>query len=243
MSAKQPVVQVEGLSRSYGDFQALRRVSFEINRGEVVGLLGRNGAGKTTCLKVLTGLLLPTEGRVFLEGNDIVADPMAARSRIGYLPENPAVYAELTVLQYLRFIARLRGVPEAEFDALFEKVTSKTGLEKARHSLIKHLSLGYRKRVGIAQTLMGHPPLLIFDEPVSGLDPHQIVEMRKLVRELAQDHTILLSSHILTEVSRTCDRVIILHRGEKVAEFQGEELNNLEERFLSLTGGEMEVGR
>ncbi len=242
MSAEHPV-QVQELSRSYGDFQALRNVSFNIKRGEVVGLLGRNGAGKTTCLKVLTGLLLPTEGRVFLEGIDTVADPMAARSRIGYLPENPAVYAELTVKQYLRFIARLRGVAEEDFDAQFQDVTSRTGLEKAQHSLIKHLSLGYRKRVGIAQTLMGHPPLLIFDEPVSGLDPHQIVEMRKLVRKLAEDHTILLSSHILTEVSRTCDRVIILHRGEKVAEFQGDELNNLEERFLSLTGGEMEVGQ
>lgn len=238
-----PVVQVEGLSRSYGEFEALRQVSFEIKKGEVVGLLGRNGAGKTTCLKVLTGLMLPTQGKVFLEGNDIVADPMAARSRIGYLPENPAVYAELTVAQYLRFIARLRGVPEPDFAELFEEVTQKTGLEKARSSLIKHLSLGYRKRVGIAQTLMGRPPLLIFDEPISGLDPHQIVELRKLVRELAAEHTILLSSHILTEVSRTCDRVILLHRGEKVAEFKGAELQNLEERFLSLTGGEMEVGR
>jgi len=237
------VVKIDNLSRSYDDFQALKQVSFEIHKGEVVGLLGRNGAGKTTCLKVLTGLMLPTEGSVFVEGNNIVTDPLSVRPLIGYLPENPALYVDLTVRQYLQFIARLRGVAEADFDSEFTDVTSQTGLSNARHSLIRHLSLGYRKRVGIAQTLMGRPPLLIFDEPVSGLDPHQIVEMRKLIRQLAKSHTILLSSHILTEVSHTCDRVIILHRGQKVAELSGNESGDLESRFLSLTGGEVEVGR
>lgn len=237
------MVQAENLGRNYGGFRALHNVSFQIQRGEVVGLLGLNGAGKSTCLKILTGLLLPSEGSVHLDGIDTLQDPQAARTRTGYLPEQPALYDELTVREYLRFIARLRGVPGDGFDAEFAQITERTGLQKARRSLIRHLSLGYRKRVGIAATLAGNPPLLILDEPISGLDPRQIVEMRHLVRALAKDHTVLLSSHILTEVSRTCDRVIVLHRGAMVGELHGNELDHLEERFIAWTEGETEVGQ
>ncbi|MBW7858540.1 MAG: ABC transporter ATP-binding protein [Leptonema sp. (in: Bacteria)] len=229
------VIKVENLCRNYGSVRAVDNVNFEINRGEIVGLLGRNGAGKTTCLRMLTGLLLPSAGRIFINNIDITENPTEARSAIGFLPEQPALYPELTVFQYLQFIARLRGVSREDFKPVFESILTKTGLENVDNFIIRNLSLGYKKRVGIAQTLIGATDLLVFDEPISGLDPHQIVEMRNLLRELGKDHTIILSSHILTEVSRTCDRVMILEKGKMIAELKGDQLNDLEDRFLQLT--------
>lgn len=231
------MIHVENLTKYYGTFPALKDVSFDIQPGEVVGLLGLNGAGKTTCLRTLTGFLTPTSGECSIDGIDVFEDPLAVKHRIGYLPEVPPLYTELTVEDYLRFVARLRGVIDKEaFEEQFLRVTELTRLEPARRSLIANLSLGYRKRVGIAQALIGTPSVLIFDEPISGLDPVQIVEIRKLMRRLAGEHTILISSHILTEVSQTCDRVIVIHKGELAGEISGDALHqNLEEQFLEMT--------
>lgn len=239
------MIRVSQLTKYYGNFAALEDVSFTINRGEVVGLLGLNGAGKTTCLRVLTGYLVPSAGECFIDGMNVFANPLEVKKRMGYLPEVPPLYPEMTVEDYLRFVARLRGISKADFDAEFMRVTELTQLELARRSLIQHLSLGFRKRVGIAQSLIGSPPVLIFDEPVSGLDPVQIVEVRKLIRRLAGDHTILISSHILTEVSQTCDRVIVVHKGRMAGELTGPELQTgLENRFMEMTATPVtEVGR
>ncbi|MCB1137645.1 MAG: ABC transporter ATP-binding protein [Leptospiraceae bacterium] len=238
-----PPIRLSRVTKYYGDFPALQDVSFDIHAGEVVGLLGLNGAGKTTCLRLLTGFLTPSDGSLEVEGNDVSENPLEIRSKLGYLPEVPPLYLELTVRDYLHFVARLRGVSEDDFASEFDRVVERTNLQPARRSLIRHLSLGYRKRVGIAQALIGNPPILIFDEPVSGLDPRQIVEVRNLIRDLAGQHTILISSHILTEVSRTCDRVLILHRGRLAASLEGDQLEkDLESEFMKHTTGTVEVG-
>lgn len=230
------MIEAIGLTKYYGDFAALQDVSFKVAPGEVLGLLGLNGAGKTTYIRLLTGYLVPTEGETRIAGQSILSDPMGVKTKLGYLPEQPPLYPELTVEDYLRFVARLRGIPEQDFGEEFLRVLDVAQLSPARQSLIRNLSLGYRKRVGIAQAIIGSPEVLIFDEPVSGLDPRQIVEIRKLIRSLAGKHTILVSSHILTEVSRTCDRVLIIHNGKVAGELAGENMANLEDRFMELTG-------
>ena len=230
------MIKVNQLTKYYGDHPALQDVSFELQAGEVVGLLGLNGAGKTTCLRILTGYLAPTEGETFIDNIDVFSKPMEVKSRVGYLPETPPLYPELTVEDYLRFVARMRGVAEADFAQELQRISQVTQTEDVLRSLIRHLSLGYRKRVAIAQALLGSPPVLIFDEPISGLDPRQIVEIRKLIRNLAGKHTVLISSHILTEVSLTCDRVVVIHRGRLAGELKGAELQDrLEERFMEMT--------
>jgi len=229
------MITTRDITKEFGRNRALHQVSFEIPSGQVVGLLGLNGAGKTTCIRIITGYLPPTDGRVVVDGIDVDESPLEIRKRIGYLPETPPLYAELTVRDYLLFIARLRGVHAENFNDAFERVVELTGLESVTNFLIRTLSLGYRKRVGIAQALIGDPPVLIFDEPISGLDPRQIVEVRNLMRKLAGKHTILISSHILTEVSRTCDRVLILHEGRIVEDVAGENLDRLEEIFMKTT--------
>lgn len=229
------MIQIKNLSRSYGDFLALDQVSFDIPDGEVVGLLGLNGAGKTTCLRILTGFLFPSAGEVFVEGHDVFADPMESKKIIGYLPEQPPLYPELLVYDYLEFVGRLRGVSEEALKQEIARVCELTEIADRVDARIHTLSLGFRKRVGIAQSLLGNPPFLVFDEPISGLDPRQIVEMRTLLRKLAGSHTILISSHILTEVRHTCDRVFILHRGKLVGQVKGAELEKLEEFFLQKT--------
>lgn len=231
------MIRANSLAKQYGRVRALKGVSFEIPRGQIVGLLGLNGAGKTTCLRILTGSLPPTDGQFSIDGIDGFENPMEIKRRIGYLPENPPLYAELSVRDYLHFIARLRLVPESDFESEFTRVIGLTGLTSVRDAMIRHLSLGYRKRVGIAQALVGSPPVLIFDEPISGLDPRQIVEIRNLIRSFTGRHTILISSHILTEISRTCDRVLILHGGALVGDLSGHELESLEEIFMKRTGG------
>lgn len=231
------MIEIRDLTKYYGTVKALEDVSFDVPSGQITALLGLNGAGKTTCLRILTGYLFPTSGSVKIEGKDVFSDSMDTRSQIGYLPEVPPLYPELTVHDYLQFVARLRGVREDQFQVEFDKIAEKTRINSVRDSLIRHLSLGFRKRVGIAQALIGSPAVVILDEPISGLDPRQIVEMRGLIRSLSGDHTILLSSHILGEVANTCDRVIILHQGRVAGSLAGAEMTGLENKFMELTGG------
>ncbi|HJZ87040.1 MAG TPA: ABC transporter ATP-binding protein [Polyangia bacterium] len=212
------MIQVEGLSKYYGEQAAIRDLTFSIERGEVIGFLGLNGAGKSTTLKVLGCVLLPTCGRVVIDSFDLDRDPHEIRKRIGFLPENPPLYGEMTVARYLEFVAQLRGVPASQARARADEAASKTALREAMGEVIGTLSHGFRQRVGLAQALVNNPTLLILDEPTAGLDPVQIVEMRTLIRALRGAHTILLSSHILSEISQTCDRLLVIQAGEIVAQ-------------------------
>jgi ABC-2 type transport system ATP-binding protein len=222
------MIEVEGLTKYYGPLRAIHDLGFSIASGQIVGFLGLNGAGKSTALKILAGFLLPTSGSVRIEGTDLVAAPEQLRARIGFLPEDPPLYPEMSVRDYLLWLGRLRGMPEAKLKERVPAVIERTALADRQHDPIGTLSLGYRKRAGIAQAIVHDPALVILDEPISGLDPVQIVEMRKLVRSLAGQHTVLISSHILTEVEETCDRLLMLHQGELVA--QGSE-TELVDRF------------
>lgn len=210
------MIHVEGLRRSYGDFVAVDGVSFRIDRGEIVGLLGHNGAGKTTIMKMITGYLEPTEGRVLVDGLDLATDREAVQRRIGYLPENCPVYPDMTVVDYLDYTASLHGVPEGERLDRVRDAIRKTELEPKATQRIHTLSRGYTQRVGVAQAILHEPGILILDEPTNGLDPTQIHHMRDLVRSLAERATVILSTHILQEVQAVCDRVIIIRRGKKV---------------------------
>jgi ABC-2 type transport system ATP-binding protein len=211
------MIQVEGLTKYYGPNAAIRDLTFNIERGEVIGFLGLNGAGKSTTLKVLGCVLLPTSGKVTIDGFDVVRDPHEIRKRIGFLPDTPPLYDEMTVSRYLAFVAQLRGVSPSDVAARVKDVEEKTGLTHKHDALISSLSHGYRQRVGVAQAIVHNPQLLILDEPTSGLDPAQIVEMRELIRQLRGAHTILLSSHNLPEISQTCDRLLVIQNGEIVA--------------------------
>jgi ABC-2 type transport system ATP-binding protein len=212
------MIDVKGLTKYYGEHAAISNLSFNIARGEVIGFLGLNGAGKSTTLKVLGCVLLPTAGVVTVDGIDIARDPHAVRRRIGFLPDTPPLYNEMTVGRYLAFVAQLRGVPSSETASAVAEAEAKTDTRDKHDALISSLSHGYRQRVGVAQALVHRPQLLILDEPTSGLDPVQIVEMRKMIRDLRGAHTILLSSHILSEISQTCDRLLVIQRGEIVAQ-------------------------
>jgi len=212
------MIQVEGLTKYYGERAAIRDLAFSIGKGEVVGFLGLNGAGKSTTLKVLGCVLLPTSGRVRIDGFDVVESPHDIRRRIGYLPDTPPLYDEMTVGDYLAFVARLRGVAKAQTAARVQEAEERTALTHVHAEPIRALSHGYRQRVGVAQALVHKPALLILDEPSSGLDPVQIVEMRALIRSLRGEHTVLVSSHILAEISQTCDRLLVIQAGELVAQ-------------------------
>lgn len=211
------MIEVQSLTRYYGSRRAVDDVSFTIASNEVVGFLGLNGAGKSTTLKVLAGLLSPSRGTVRIDGVDLAEAPVSFRARIGYLPDDPPVYKEMTVEGYLRFVGSLRGMSNAQIDARLPSVLSKTQLEGFNHRIIDELSHGYKQRVGIAQAIIHQPKLVILDEPITGLDPVQIVEMRSVIRGLAQESTVLLSSHNLPEISQTCDHILVLHRGRLVA--------------------------
>ena len=210
------MIELEHVTKLYGSIPALRDVSLHVEKGETVGLLGRNGAGKTTALNLMTGYFPPTEGKVRIGGKDMLADPRACKRMIGYLPEKPPLYDEMTVEEYLIFVCELREVVRKANKAHVEEIMELCGLKDMRLRLIGHLSKGYRQRVGIAQSLCGAPEILILDEPTVGLDPKQTVEMRELIRRLGEDHTVLFSSHILSEVQQLCSRVIILNEGRMV---------------------------
>ena len=210
------MIELEHVTKLYGSIPALRDVSLHVPKGQTVGLLGRNGAGKTTALNLMTGYFPPTEGKVRIGGKDMLAAPRACKRMIGYLPEKPPLYDEMTVEEYLGFVSELREVVRKANRAHVEEIMELCGLKDMRLRLIGHLSKGYRQRVGIAQSLCGAPEILILDEPTVGLDPKQTVEMRELIRRLGEEHTVLFSSHILSEVQQLCSRVIILNGGKMV---------------------------
>ena len=211
------MLEVRHLSKDYGPFHAVQDVSFTASAGEVVGFLGPNGAGKTTTMRLITGYLPPTAGEVLVDGLSVREKPLEAKRKIGYLPELPPIYPEMTVDEYLHFVGRLRRLPTKQRRDAVERACKKTALSDVRHRVLGHLSKGYRQRVGIAQAILHDPPLLILDEPTAGLDPRQILETRQLVRELAGNHTVIVSTHILSEASTSCERVVIINRGALVA--------------------------
>ena len=236
------MIEVRNLVKCYGDFTAVDDLSFEIEPGHIYGLLGANGAGKTTTMNIITGCLAATGGTVKIGGHDIFEEPVAAKKLIGYLPEQPPLYQDMLVDEYLRFVAKAKGVAKAAIDAELKRVADATGLNKVRTPLIKHLSKGYKQRVGIAQAILANPEVIILDEPTVGLDPLQIVDIRKLIKSLAQEHTVILSSHILSEIEEVCDRLLILSHGKLAADDTtanltgGEAGESLEAVFMELVG-------
>jgi ABC-2 type transport system ATP-binding protein len=212
------MIEVADLRKSYGRFDAVSGVSFSVGKGEILGFLGPNGAGKTTTMRILTGYMPATSGRASVAGFDVFKSPLDAKRNVGYLPEVPPVYPDLDVTSYLDFCARIKGVKSADRKARIDRAIEKARLGDVRNKLIGRLSKGYRQRVGIAQAILADPPVLILDEPTAGLDPQQIIETRELIKSLGGDHTIILSTHILPEVSMTCGRVVIISKGRVVAE-------------------------
>ena len=211
------MIEVRHLTKCYGDFPAVKDLSFEISEGHVYGFLGPNGAGKSTTMNIMTGCLSATEGQVLIGGHDIYEEPEAAKKLIGYLPEQPPLYMGETPVEYLRFVGEAKGLKGAELSAQVAEVIRRVGIEPVKHRLIQYLSKGYRQRVGIAQALLGNPKVIILDEPTVGLDPIQIVEIRRLIRDLGETHTVILSSHILSEVQAICEQVLIISHGRLVA--------------------------
>ena len=238
------MIEVSHLTKTYGRHLAVDDVSFTVEDGQICGLLGPNGAGKSTIMNILTGYLSATGGLVTVAGHPLPEEADAAKACVGYLPEQPPLYPEMTVAEYLDFAAELKGVKKADRPAQVQSAARRTGLEDVLPRLIRSLSKGYRQRVGIAQALLGSPKLIILDEPTVGLDPAQVVEIRKLIRELGKAHTVILSSHILSEVQAVCQQVLILSKGKLAASGTLEELTagdrSLEEVFMELTGGNTE---
>ena len=228
------MISFEGISKRYGAHQALQEISFSVPDGQILGLLGQNGAGKTTAMNILTGCLAPSSGRVSIGGYDVVTQPREAKRRIGYLPEQAPLYDEMTVRAYLKFACELKEVEKKAIPGHVEAVAEKTGLTEVLGRKIGNLSKGYRQRVGVAQALCGAPEVIILDEPTSGLDPRQSSDLRKLIRDLAGEHTVLFSSHILSEVQSVCDRVIILHHGKIICDSALRALRCGEERLRAV---------
>ncbi len=234
------MIEVSGLVKSYGPIHAVKDIQFRVKKGEVVGFLGPNGAGKSTTMKIITGSMAPTGGSVRVAGFDVFEDPVEVKKRIGYLPENPPVYGEMSVESYLAFVAKLKGVSGADVSRQVAKAIEKTDLGSVRRRLIQNLSKGFRQRVGIAQALVSDPEVLILDEPTSGLDPRQVAEVRALIKELKGEHTIILSTHILPEVQSMCERIIIINRGRIVAE---DTLDGLSTRMAGSAQVRLKVAR
>lgn len=238
------MIEVSHLTKQYGNHLAVDDVSFTVADGQICGLLGPNGAGKSTIMNIITGYLSATSGQVTVAGHPLPEEADAAKACVGYLPEQPPLYPEMTVQEYLTFAAELKGVKKAERKEQVCRAARRTGLETVLPRLIRSLSKGYKQRVGIAQALLGSPRLIILDEPTVGLDPAQVVEIRKLIRELGRAHTVILSSHILSEVQAVCQQILILSKGHLAAAGSLEELTadgkSLEEVFLELTDGEPE---
>ena len=238
------MIEVSHLTKQYGNHLAVDDVSFTVADGQICGLLGPNGAGKSTIMNILTGYLSATSGQVTVAGHPLPEEADAAKACVGYLPEQPPLYPEMTVQEYLTFAAELKGVKKAERKEQVCRAARRTGLETVLPRLIRSLSKGYKQRVGIAQALLGSPRLIILDEPTVGLDPAQVIEIRKLIRELGRAHTVILSSHILSEVQAVCQQILILSKGHLAAAGSLEELTadgkSLEEVFLELTDGKPE---
>ena len=238
------MIEVSHLTKQYGNHLAVDDVSFTVADGQICGLLGPNGAGKSTIMNILTGYLSATSGQVTVAGHPLPEEADAAKACVGYLPEQPPLYPEMTVQEYLTFAAELKGVKKAERKEQVCRAARRTGLEAVLPRLIRSLSKGHKQRVGIAQALLGSPRLIILDEPTVGLDPAQVIEIRKLIRELGRAHTVILSSHILSEVQAVCQQILILSKGHLAAAGSLEELTadgkSLEEVFLELTDGEPE---
>ena len=236
------MIEVSHLTKKYGGHLAVDDVSFTVEDGQIYGLLGPNGAGKSTIMNSLTGYLSATSGQVTVAGHPLPEEADEAKACVGYLPEQPPLYPEMTVGEYLNFVAELKKVPRAQRKEQVLRVARRTGLEKVLPRLIRSLSKGYKQRVGIAQALLGSPKIIILDEPTVGLDPAQVIEMRKLIRELGKAHTVILSSHILSEVQAVCQQVLILSKGKLAASGTLQELTadgrSLEEVFLALTGAQ-----
>ena len=241
------MIEVKNLVKRYGDVEAVRDVSFTVQKGMIYGFLGPNGAGKSTTMNIITGTLAATEGEVTVNGCDIYEDPIGAKSAVGYLPEQPPLYPDMTPNEYLAFVGEARGLRGDKLWDAVDRAVEKTGLGEYADRLIKNLSKGYRQRVGIAQAILADPEIVILDEPTVGLDPRQIIEIRELIRRLGRDHTVILSSHILTEISAVCDYVIIIAHGRIVA---SDTLENLTKRYegknyidLTVRGDEASVRR
>ncbi len=241
------MIQVENLVKKYGNHLAVDHLNFTIEEGKIYGFLGPNGAGKSTTMNIMTGYLGATEGTVMINGHDILKEPEVAKKSIGYLPEIPPLYMEMTVLEYLEFAAELKKIPKAHRETQIENVMSMAKLNGVKDRLIQNLSKGYRQRVGLAQAILGFPEIIILDEPTVGLDPKQIIEIRELIRNLSKRHTVILSSHILAEVREVCDHIIIISNGKLVASDTPEKLEESIGRKgyieLETTEGEKEVRR
>ena len=221
------MIEVKGLYKKYGSTVAVDNLSFTVKSGQIYGFLGHNGAGKSTTMNIMTGCLAATNGQVLINGHDIFEEPVEAKKCIGYLPENPPVYIDLTPYEYLDFVGRAKGMHGAELKNSINEVCSKSGIDEVKNRIIKNLSKGYRQRVGIAQAILGNPEIIILDEPTVGLDPIQIIEIRALIKELGKNHTVILSSHILSEVSAVCDEILIISKGRLVACDTPENLSNV----------------
>jgi len=219
------MIRAENLSKHYGRIEAVKNIDFHIKKGEIIGFLGPNGAGKSTTMNMITGYLAPSEGKILIDGIDIVESPEDAKKLIGYLPEQPPLYLDLTVDEYLDFVTEFKRVPKSRRKSELDTIRGLVKIGDVRKRLIKNLSKGYRQRVGLAQALVGNPPLLILDEPTVGLDPKQIIEIRELIRDLGKEHTVVLSSHILPEISATCHRILIIDKGVIVASDSPEKLS------------------
>lgn len=221
------MIEVTNLTKKYGDHIAVDHLSFRVEKGQIYGFLGPNGAGKSTTMNIITGYLAATEGTVTIDGKDIQKDPEEAKRAIGYLPELPPLYVDMTVREYLEFVAELKKVPKKERKQQIDEVMEMTQITDMQQRLIKNLSKGYRQRVGLAQAILGYPEVIILDEPTVGLDPKQIIEIRDLIRKLGENHTVILSSHILSEVSAVCDHIMIIAHGKLVASDSPENLQKL----------------
>ena len=237
------MIEVKGLTKHYGPIEAIHDISFGVEKGEIVGFLGPNGAGKTTTMRILTGFVPATRGTAVLAGFDVHEEPLEVKRLVGYLPENVPLYPEMLVKSYLRYVAELKGLSRSSAKSEVGRVMERFGVASIAGRTIRHISKGYRQRVGLAQALIGNPPVLILDEPTIGLDPKQIISIRQTIKELADEHTVLLSTHILPEVAMICGRVIILNQGRIVAQEAMADLagdRSLEEVFIEAISIESE---
>lgn len=238
------MIEVRNLTKRYGEIDAIRGISFTADKGQILGFLGPNGAGKTSTMRIITGFMPATSGTVTVAGFDIFEASLEVRKRVGYLPENPPLYNEMSVDSYLRFVAKIRGVARADLDTAVAAAAERCGLGDVRNRIVGHLSKGFRQRVGLAQALIHDPKVLVLDEPTIGLDPKQIIDIRSLIRDLSGERTVILSTHILPEVQQLCDKVVIINRGRIVLEDSLAALTeqrSLEEVFLhSITRDEVE---